>query len=105
METKKLKNPVTSTSTAIQQGGKIFRQYCADCHGVKGDGKGSMADSLKRKPADLTRSQTRALADGEVFWRISKGDDVMPSFENTFPLSEVERWQLVHFVKSLGSKK
>jgi mono/diheme cytochrome c family protein len=104
-EAKKLNNPVSNSSAAIQDGGKIFRQYCVDCHGPKGDGNGGMAGSLKRKPANLTRSQTRALADGEIFWRISKGDDVMPSFEKTFPLSETERWQLVLFVKNLGSKK
>lgn len=104
-EAQKLKNPLTPSNAMIEQGGKIFRQYCVDCHGAKGDGKGGMAGSLKRKPADLTGNRTRALADGEIFWRISKGDDVMPSFEKTFPLSEEERWQLVHFVKSLGKKK
>jgi mono/diheme cytochrome c family protein len=102
---KQLKSPVAASTTAAENGGKLFRQYCVDCHGAKGDGKGPMAASLKRKPADLTSSQTKALADGEMFWRISKGDDVMPSFEKTFPLPESERWELVHFVRSLGRKK
>lgn len=85
-EAKKLKSPVSKSDAAIQRGGKLFREYCADCHGAKGNGNGAMADSLKRKPADLTRSRTGALSDGEIFWRISKGDEVMPSFEKTFPL-------------------
>jgi len=104
-EVKKLKNPLTDAGAAIQQGGKIFRQYCVDCYGARGDGKGGMAASLKRKPADLTSRATRTLANGEIYWRISNGDDVMPSFEKTFPLSAAERWQLVHFVKNLGNKK
>lgn len=81
----KIKSPVSKSDAAIQRGGKLFREYCADCHGAKGNGNGAMADS-KRKPADLTRNRTGALSDGEIFWRISKGDEVMPSFEKTFPL-------------------
>jgi len=104
-DAKQLKNPLADSAMSVEKGGKLFRQYCADCHGVKGDGKGPMADSLKRKPANLTSSQTQALAPGEIFWRVSKGDDIMPSFEKTFPLTETERWELVQFVKSLGKKK
>jgi len=104
-EAKKLKNAVALSAAAAERGGKLFRQYCADCHGAKGDGKGPMANSLKRKPADLTSGSTKGLADGEIFWRVSKGDDIMPNFEKTFPLSENERWELVHFVRSLGKKK
>jgi mono/diheme cytochrome c family protein len=104
-EAKQLKNPVAVSAAAVEKGAKLFRQYCVDCHGAKGDGKGHMADSLKRKPADLTSGPTKALADGEIFWRVSKGDDIMPSFEKTFPLPENERWELVHFVRSLGKKK
>jgi len=102
---KVLKNPVTASKTATEQGGKSYREYCVECHGPKGDGKGGLASSLKRKPADLTSGQTRGLSDGEIFWRISKGDNVMPSFEKTFPLSETERWQLVLYVRSLARKK
>jgi hypothetical protein len=28
----------------------------------------------------------------------------MPNFEKTFPLSENERWELVHFVRRIGKK-
>jgi len=103
-EVKKLKNPAAASNATVEQGRKNFRQYCVDCHGAKGDGKGAMAGSLKRKPADLTTRNFRGLSDGEIFWRISKGDDVMPSFEKTFPLSDMERWQLVRYLRSLAEK-
>jgi mono/diheme cytochrome c family protein len=103
-EAKSAKNPVASSDAALDQGKKLFREYCVDCHGAKGDGKGAMAGSLKRQPADLSGAQTPGLTDGEIFWRISKGDDIMPSFEKTFPLSVDQRWQLVHFVRSLSKK-
>lgn len=37
-------------------GGKIeYRNSCAVCHGLRGEGNGPMADELVRRPADLTR--------------------------------------------------
>src|SRR5918992_700140 len=90
-EAKGTKNPVPYGDASVDQGKKLFREYCVDCHGAKGDGKGAMAGSLKRKPANLTSSQTGALTDGEIFWRVSKGDDIMPSFEKAFPLSADQR--------------
>jgi len=35
--------------------GQMFRAYCAVCHGVDGRGGGPAADSLRKRPADLTR--------------------------------------------------
>jgi mono/diheme cytochrome c family protein len=104
-EAKTSKNPLAANEVSVDQGKKLFREYCIDCHGAKGDGKGGMAASLKRRPADLSSAQTRSLTDGELFWRISKGDDVMPSFEKTFPLSVEQRWQLVNFVRTLSKNK
>lgn len=98
------KNPVSITSSSIAQGKSLYFQYCVDCHGAKGRGDGSLAGSLSRKPADLTSASASTLTEGEIFWRISNGDDVMPSFEKTFPLSQEERWQLVNFLRTLGKK-
>ena len=104
-EAKNAKNPVTYNDASVDQGKTLFREYCVDCHGAKADGKGPTAAALKRMPADLSSAQTRGLSDGEIFWRISKGDDIMPSFEKTFPLSVDQRWQLVNFVRSVSKKK
>ena len=35
-------------------GGKIFSNYCASCHGVSGNGDGPVAPALKAKVPDLT---------------------------------------------------
>jgi mono/diheme cytochrome c family protein len=35
-------------------GAKLFRYYCASCHGADGKGHGPAAPSLKAEPADLT---------------------------------------------------
>ena len=35
-------------------GEKLFKTYCASCHGVAGKGDGVMAAHLRYRPADLT---------------------------------------------------
>lgn len=43
-----------NTSGAVTTGKLQFRQYCAPCHGMDGTGDGPVADTLKKKPANLT---------------------------------------------------
>ncbi len=40
-------------------GAGMFKQYCASCHGMTGEGDGPVAGSLKKPPADLTRIAAR----------------------------------------------
>jgi mono/diheme cytochrome c family protein len=41
-------------SPAAQRGHNLYEQYCMDCHGMKGQGDGVLAEDLKVAPADLT---------------------------------------------------
>jgi mono/diheme cytochrome c family protein len=45
----------TAQPTRTLKGEELFRTYCAVCHGVGGKGDGPAADSLKKRPADLTQ--------------------------------------------------
>jgi mono/diheme cytochrome c family protein len=45
-------------------GRQTFRTYCASCHGEDGTGDGYIADTLRTRPADLTRI---ALRNGGVY--------------------------------------
>lgn len=71
-----------------------FRTYCANCHGDTGTGDGYIADTLNRKPADLTRiasrnggefpaEQIRATIDGREEVR-SHGRREMPLWGDVF---------------------
>jgi mono/diheme cytochrome c family protein len=40
-------------------GGDVFRTYCAACHGTSARGDGPLADSMRRRPADLTEIAQR----------------------------------------------
>ena len=49
---------LSSSSIAGDEVNKLaaadFASYCASCHGVDGTGNGPLADSLKKRPTDLT---------------------------------------------------
>jgi mono/diheme cytochrome c family protein len=45
--------PDPTKRTAWASGQRVYRDYCAACHGEKGDGNGPAAAACKQKPADL----------------------------------------------------
>jgi mono/diheme cytochrome c family protein len=93
-------NPLTASSPYVKKARTIFNDQCAMCHGDKGDGKGPEADALRVPPADLTSYLMVSLSDGELFYKIAKGRDPMPSFEAKF--SEQQRWGLVLYVRTFA---
>ena len=65
-------------SAQIERGKKLFRNYCASCHGVDAKGRGPVASSLKKQPADLTKLQKGPkFPTSEVTKKIT-GDSVTP---------------------------
>lgn len=47
--------PNQDTPRAIPAGSGLFNTYCVACHGANAKGNGALADSLKKRPADLTQ--------------------------------------------------
>jgi mono/diheme cytochrome c family protein len=71
-EAKKLKNSIKATDASIQKGKEIYEKNCARCHGIKGDGKGTVT-GLNPKPTNFKESPGEAVTDGEFFWKMSTG--------------------------------
>jgi mono/diheme cytochrome c family protein len=100
---KKMKNPVARSDSAIAAGKALFEENCAKCHGDAGKGDGPDAMMYTPEPADLTDAHMMGMmTDGEIFYKISEGRKPMPAFKKI--LSDEERWQLVHFVRTLAPK-
>lgn len=48
--------PLSSQGEGLNNKGKdLYVQYCAGCHGRKGDGQGEYASLFQRKPRDFTK--------------------------------------------------
>lgn len=53
---------VTSAPSAVpprEHGGSLYATYCATCHGSSARGDGPLADTMKRRPANLTEIAKR----------------------------------------------
>jgi len=87
-------NPLANRPAAAAGGKKLFLRNCAECHGEDGSG------ILKKHSADLQLAVVQEEKDGVLYWKITNGnpDRGMPSFSK---LPELERWQLVLFLRTL----
>lgn len=93
-------NPVPRTSDGLAKGRQLYADRCADCHGKKGRGDGGGGADLERRPTDLTASPVQTQTDGSLFWKITEGRRPMPAYRRK--LSDEQRWQVVHFLRSLA---
>ena len=77
--------PTTGTDDA---GSRLFRTYCASCHGTSGRGDGPMAMQLRRMPPDLTQFTRRngGVFPSEQVYRIVDGRDVMSHGDREMPV-------------------
>lgn len=100
--------PPKKSPELLNVGKKLYDQYCATCHGPKGDGKGPVGAALKPPPRDfnIPLSQwTHAKGNlNKVYEVISKGipNTSMVKWDQ---LSEQERWALTYYVAEFATSK
>jgi mono/diheme cytochrome c family protein len=86
----------------ITRGKAVYLIFCAQCHGYKYDGEGTVGQSFHPLPADLRSPQVQSKSDGELFKTISYGipGGRQPALDTTITIDD--RWHVIAFVKSLG---
>jgi putative copper export protein/mono/diheme cytochrome c family protein len=90
-------SPTGYSAQSIARGQDLFLENCVACHGPQGRGDGPAAQSLTKKPADLTAEHIYGHPDGDIFWWITHGKKgVMPAFGDV--LDENARWNLIDFI-------
>jgi len=87
-------NPLANDPDAPAAGKKLFEDHCAECHGAGAAGG--------RKGPSLRAEEVRQSPPGAIFWILTNGvvRRGMPVWSK---LPEPQRWQLVTYLKSLGS--
>jgi mono/diheme cytochrome c family protein len=99
-EAKAVPNAVEATPEALTAGADLYKKHCLMCHGETGKGDGPATKFMKPAPPDMTAAGTKArMTDGEIFYKVSTGKRPMPPMNRK--LSETERWQVVHHVRTL----
>jgi glucose/arabinose dehydrogenase len=91
---KERKNPYEGQRLDSEK--ELYHLRCASCHGENGEGAGNV-------PA-LASGSAQSARDGELFWYITQGDlnNGMPAWAG---LPEDQRWQIVTYLRVLGSSK
>ncbi len=100
---------LTFTSTAFahghlaEKGEQLYVQFCAECHGIEGDGNGPSAQNMSPPPANLLQAmQGKIISDEYLMWTIREGGENihtdMPSFEKRDNISEDDAKAIVHYL-------
>jgi len=98
-EAAQLKNPVAAGPATLAAGKQLYDDNCLRCHGSAGQGDGPATKFIRPAPKEIASAAAQdRMSDGELFYKISEGKKPMPAMKTT--LSEEQRWQIVHFVRT-----
>jgi len=79
---------------------ELFQDFCRDCHGPQGYGRGSLSTFLEQEPANLFSQVTQSKTDQELFLIIKNGGGLdMHGWADTFTDQQIG--DLVQFIRSL----
>jgi len=103
------KNPYPITEDGLSRGKNLYDINCGICHGKKGDGAGYLYDSdlnpaavYPAAPANFLSEEFVAASNGRYYHGIMYGKNVMGGYADK--LSYEERWQVIHYIRSLQAK-
>lgn len=109
-----INNPFKITDAGLAQGKELYEIFCGICHGNAGDGAGylvrdpnpAMGDDGGKypvQPANFLLEEFVAASNGRYYHAIEYGKNLMGSYKDK--LSYEERWQVIHYIRSLQAKE
>ena len=105
-EQEMVKNPFPITKSGLDRAKSLYEIYCGICHGNDGGGQGwlvAMPDSkYPAQPKNLLAEDMIAAGNGRYYFAMMYGKNVMGAYLDK--LSFEERWQVIHYVRSLQAK-
>ncbi|WP_317168575.1 c-type cytochrome [Mucilaginibacter agri] len=100
-----VQNPLKNTPANFKEGEVLFSHFCAPCHGVTGQGDGTVVAHGFPPPPSYSKGQSsrggamKDLTDGKIYHTITYGVNAMGSYASQ--LSPEERWKVVLYVHHL----
>lgn len=95
-----LTNPLPRTPEVLARGQVMYERQCSVCHGVAGDGAGTVVGPGRFPPATAIReAATAARSDGYMYGVIRVGRGLMPAYGER--ISHEDRWAIVHYMRQL----
>jgi mono/diheme cytochrome c family protein len=100
-----LHNPVATGPATLASGQKMYRVYCAPCHGnVEGNavpklGPVSDAGMVGVVPLTGAAGVLKGRTDGHLYRVVRKGNAIMPAYG--WAMTDREVWSLIHYMRTL----
>ncbi len=104
-----VENPLRWTEENIREGGILYMQNCAMCHGDALDGNGIFARAWQPRPANFRKETIDQVDENYVFWRIKEGGPGISTtakgsieYRSTMPiwdgvLTDEQIWKIIMF--------
>ena len=105
-EQEMVNNPFSITAAGLERAKPLYNVNCGICHGEQGDGQGWLVAKPDAKylaqPKNLIADDMIAAGNGRYYYAMIYGKNVMGGYADK--LSFEERWQVIHYVRSLQAK-
>lgn len=91
---------VPYNAISIRNGGDIFSQHCASCHGAEGKGDGVLAETLDVMVMDLNHMHSADSTAGDMYWKFTQELSVDNFHSPISSLDEDETWELINYLNA-----
>lgn len=102
-----INNPYPITDAGMANAKELYNIFCGICHGEKGDGAGYLVRDdggvYPVQPANFLLDEFVTASNGRYYHSIVHGRNLMGSYKDK--LSYEERWQVIHYIRSLQAKE
>lgn len=96
-------NPVPATVASVARGRELYMINCFVCHGAEGQGDGPVIEHFGFTPVALNDAYVQDLADGQIFFTLTRGGIIMPFYRDA--LSPLERWHVINFLRQVIARQ
>ena len=99
---RRMPNPYPATEAALQRGKRIYQEFCINCHGPIGDGKGPAAREVSPPPLNFTTLRRHLVENryigGIFYYQIMNGitGTGMPYFKKHLESEKI--WDLANYL-------
>ena len=95
--------PFTVTLDVLERGHERYDIYCAPCHGLLGDGQGTVTAYGMKQPPSFHDQEMRDEPAGFYVETIIDGTRIMPSYAARIP--PADRWAIVAYIRALQASQ
>ena len=105
VDVSQVKEPWVFSELLVTHGSAVYQTYCASCHGKTGLGDGLAAASLKPAPRNLVEGDWKKGGGSIALYKTLIEGIEGSSMVSFSYLSKLDRWALVHYVRSITKNK